>query len=162
MKRVCGYILLLFLCISCSKGVKYVSMPLTIHETFPIYFEKLDCDTLLLQDDLTHNFEVLLLNSQEDVQTYVEKRFLDAYPDLLNVDFSKYSLIVWTDFVFYDIRNRDIFVYWDNTYGCYRFFVNYKVGELCDDDPYIERIAIVIDKMESGTKIEKGYGISAP
>ena len=77
-------------------------MPLTIHETFPIYFEKLDCDTLLLQDDLTHNFEVLLLNSQEDVQTYVEKRFLDAYPDLLNVDFSKYSLIVWTDFVFYD------------------------------------------------------------
>ena len=100
-------------------------MPLTIHETFPIYFEKLDCDTLLLQDDLTHNFEVLLLNSQEDVQTYVEKRFLDAYPDLLNVDFSKYSLIVWTDFVFYDIRNRDIFVYWDNTYGCYRFFVNY-------------------------------------
>ena len=85
-------------------------MPLTIHETFPIYFEKLDCDTLLLQDDLTHNFEVLLLNSQEDVQTYVEKRFLDAYPDLLNVDFSKYSLIVWTDFVFYDIRDRDIFV----------------------------------------------------
>lgn len=162
MKRVCSYILLLFLCISCSKGVKYVSMPLTIHETFPIYFEKLDCDTLLLQDDLTHNFEVLLLNSQEDVQTYVEKRFLDAYPDLLNVDFSKYSLIVWTDFVFYDIRNRDIFVYWDNTYGCYRFFVNYKVGELCDDDPYIERIAIVVDKMESGTKIEKGYGISAP
>lgn len=137
-------------------------MPLTIHETFPIYFEKLDCDTLLLQDDLTHNFEVLLLNSQEDVQTYVEKRFWDAYPDLLNVDFSKYSLIVWTDFVFYDIRNRDIFVYWDNTYGCYRFFVNYKVGELCDDDPYIERIAIVVDKMESGTKIEKGYGISAP
>lgn len=137
-------------------------MPLTIHETFPIYFEKLDCDTLLLQDDLTHNFEVLLLNSQEDVQTYVEKRFLGAYPDLLNVDFSKYSLIVWTDFVFYDIRNRDIFVYWDNTYGCYRFFVNYKVGELCDDDPYIERIAIVVDKMESGTKIEKGYGISAP
>ena len=162
MKRVCGYILLLILCISCSKGVKYVSMPLTIHETFPIYFEKLDCDTLLLQDDLTHNFEVLLLNSQEDVQTYVEKRFLDAYPDLLNVDFSKYSLIVWTDFVFYDIRNRDIFVYWDNTYGCYRFFVDYKVGELCDDDPYIERIAIVVDKMESGTKIEKGYGISAP
>ena len=54
MKRVCSYILLLFLCISCSKGVKYVSMPLTIHETFPIYFEKLDCDTLLLQDDLTH------------------------------------------------------------------------------------------------------------
>ena len=113
-------------------------------------------------DDLTHNFEVLLLNSQEDVQTYVEKRFLDAYPDLLNVDFSKYSLIVWTDFVFYDIRNRDIFVYWDNTYGCYRFFVDYKVGELCDYDPYIERIAIVVDKMESGTKIEKGYGISAP
>ena len=162
MKRVCSYILLLFLCISCSKGVKYVSMPLTIHETFPIYFEKLDCDTLLLQDDLTHNFEVLLLNSQEDVQTYVEKRFLDAYPDMLNVDFSKYSLIVWTDFVFYNIRNRDIFVYWDNTYGCYRFFVDYKVGELCDDDPYIERIAIVVDKMESGTKIEKGYGISAP
>ena len=71
MKRVYGYLLLLILCMSCSREVKYLSTSLTIHETLPIYFEKLDCDTLLLQDDLTHHFDVLLLNSQEDVQTYV-------------------------------------------------------------------------------------------
>lgn len=160
MKRVCSYLLLLILCMSCSREVKYLSTSLTIHETLPIYFEKLDCDTLLLQDDLTYHFDVLLLNSQEDVQTYVEKHFLDVYPEYLQVDFSKYSLIVWTDFVFYEIINRDIAIYRNNSDDFYSFYVNYDVGELCDNDPYIERIAIVTDKIESGTKIERRYSIS--
>ena len=89
MRSIAGYV-------TNKNGEKdrYLSTSLTIHETLPIYFEKLDCDTLLLQDDLTYHFDVLLLNTQEDVQTYVEKHFLDVYPEYLQVDFSKYSLIV--------------------------------------------------------------------
>ena len=105
--------------------------------------------------------KIIILNSKEDAINNFTESFLDSYPEYLQIDYNKYSVLVRTAPVDYNIINRNISLLFYKTSNSYQYYIDYLVGDVCDvNDYYIERTAIVIDKILSHSKIEVGSSIS--
>ena len=105
--------------------------------------------------------KIIILNSKEDAINNFTESFLDSYPEYLQIDYNKYSVLVRTAPVDYNIINRNISLLFYKTSNSYQYYIDYLVGDVCDvNDYYIERMAIVIDKILSHSKIEVGSSIS--
>lgn len=161
MKNIFGMILLLltFCFVSCNKETEYYLEEVTILEELPVFYSKYNQNELISKNEIIN--KVLILNSCEDVQETFSKEFLAAYPSYLQVDYDKYSLLVRTAPVDYNLINRNIRLLRDKVSDCYRYQVDYRVGDICDEnDFYVERTAIVINKIDQNSKIEVSYSIS--
>ncbi|MGL4367212.1 MAG: hypothetical protein ACRCTQ_02865 [Brevinemataceae bacterium] len=144
--------------IHCNKGIEPTIKEFIINYELPVYFVINNQNNLIPQNQI--NNKIMHFNTKKEVQSYFTETFLENYPDYLNVDFSKYSLLVQTTCVYYNINKRVIRFYWSNTEKKYRYNVDYYTTTVCDDESYyIERTAIIIDKIEGPLTIEASYSI---
>lgn len=70
-----------------------------IVKELPVYCSQLDSSELVSADEI--NWEAIAFQSEDEVKNYFSEAFLQAYPDYLKVDFSKYTLLVRT---YYDLE----------------------------------------------------------
>lgn len=143
---------------SCDKNSYHPTERISILKEIPIFFCKKNQNKLIDDSEIVN--EIKILNSKEDAESNFTKAFLESYPEYTQVDYSKYSVLVRTAPVDYNIINRKISLLFYKTSKIYQYQVDYLVGDICDvDDYYIERTAIIINKIPSNTRIEAGYSI---
>ena len=76
-----------------------IAQYLEIVDELPTYY-KLNSQNTLIHVEGNADTEIKVLNSTDEVRSYISEDFLAAYPDYLAVDFSQYSLLVKTAPVF--------------------------------------------------------------
>lgn len=144
---------------SCNKEIDYPIDNVQIIEELSIFYCKKDQNELIGDNEIVN--KIIILNSKEDAINNFTESFLDSYPEYLQIDYNKYSVLVRTAPVDYNIINRNISLLFYKTSNSYQYYIDYLVGDVCDvNDYYIERTAIVIDKILSHSKIEVGSSIS--
>ena len=153
------FFLHMFLFGSCNKEMDSPIENIAIKEELPIYISKKNSNKLICDNEIVN--KIIILNSKEDALNNFTESFLVSYPEYLQIDYNRYSVLVRTAPVDYNVINRNISLLFQKTSNCYRYQIDYLVGDVCDvNDYYIERTAIVIDKILSHTKIEVGSSIS--
>lgn len=147
-----------FLC-SCDKEIDYPTENIPIVEEPPVFYCKKSQNELIGDNEIVN--KIIILNSKEDAINNFTESFLASYPEYLQMDYNKYSVLVRTAPVDYNIINRNISLLFHKTSNSYRYQIDYLVGDVCDVNDYFhERTAIVIDKILSHSKIEAGSSIS--
>ena len=109
MKR-CMYWLVLLCCVlltttGCQHDPVVYAERIEIVKELPVYCSQLDSSKLVSADEI--NWETIAFQSEDEVKTYFSEAFLQAYPDYLKVDFSKYTLLVRTYYDFRDYEKRE-------------------------------------------------------
>ena len=149
-------VVLLFL-ISCTNEFP-TREQVVIQEMLPTFFCKKDSSTWVAKEEIKN--KVLVLNSEKEVSENIQTSFLENYPSYLNVDFDNYTLLVITDMIGYEIVDRDICITKDLLQHSYHFQIDYIAGNPFEgNDYYIERIAVVVDKIEDNAKITYGTSV---
>lgn len=144
---------------SCNKEIDYPVDNIQIIEELSIFYCKKNQNELIGDNEIVN--KIVILNSKEDAINNFTESFLESYPEYLQIDYNKYSVLVRTAPVDYNIISRNISFLFHKTSNTYQYQIDYLVGDVCDvDDYYIERTAIVIDKILSHSKIEVGSSIS--
>lgn len=146
---------------SCSKEDQPRTKNIPIISELEIYYRKNLPQELIKEKEIIN--KVLILNSEDEVEKEFTPSFLDEFRDYTNIDFNKYTLLVRTSIVDYEIMNRKIFFYKKITEGIESFNlqIDYYVGNQCSENEYyIERVAVIIDKLENIKKIEIGTSIT--
>lgn len=164
MKRsICMLIALcsmLVVLLGCQHEPVVYAERIEIVKELPAYYCLIDSSKLISPDDL--EWEAVLFNSEEEVKAYFSDAFLQAYPDYLKVDFSKYTLLVRTYFDFMDYDKR-IFTLTKNSEGKMLYFhVSYVGGNMIADKPtpvevYVERLAFVVEKLNEDYSVKTIY-----
>ena len=123
----------------------------------PTYYGKSNEQELISEDELVN--KVFIYNSKKEVENNLTETFLNEFPDYLYIDFTKYSLLVKTSIVDYEVLKKKMSFYLknENTQNVYLFQIDYYVGEQCADNEYfIERTAIVVNRIKGNSIIEFG------
>lgn len=149
-------LLLSILFVRCDKEFHDQIIP--IIENMPVYYCN-NKENKLIEDHEIVN-KILVLNSREDVENNFTKAFLNLYPQYLQVDYDKHSVLVRTAPVDYEIISRNIYLLFQ-TDNKYRYNIDYTVGAILNvENYYIERTAIVVNKIPLDSNIEVTYGIN--
>ncbi len=144
---------------ACNNDDPIIAQYLNIVSELPIYYELKSQNTLVDTDGKTED-EIIVLNSTDEVNNYIEQDFLEAYPSYLTVDFDQYSLIVKTSPVFQyeiDTSQSDFSIIYNSYRSCWQLIETIYVSDTLDDDWYVERIALVVEKINSNTEIICNY-----
>lgn len=160
-QKVFVCVLILISCFYSCKDDDSPTQYLQIVAELPVYCANSNEQGLISKDELVN--KVFVYNSKEDVKNNFTEAFLNKFPDYLHIDFTKYSLLVKTSIVDYEILNKKISFYLKNrdTQNIYHYQIDYYVGEQCADNEYfIERSAIVVDKIMGNNIVESGYSYS--
>ncbi len=147
----------LSLLFACKKEELYYEN-IEIYE-LPIFFTPVNENKLIPKDEIKN--KVLILNSENEVLENFSKSFLDEHPGYLDINFDKYTLLVRTSYVDYQIRNRTIELLKERYSNSYLLEICYEVGEICSEDNYnVERIAILTKKLNNESNIEAVIALS--
>lgn len=155
MKKLIFFSLFLIFFCNCDKNSEVTLIPLRVITELPVYYVNNNSSTLITEKDIDDN--VLILNSEIKVKDYFSDTFLHEYPEYLDVDFSKYSLLIKTSWITYKVSDRKIHFYLEKTnhQKIYKFQVDYSIDSLSiEEGYYIERIAIVVNKIDTNSVIE--------
>lgn len=131
-----------------------IAQYLEIVRRLPAYYKLNSENTLIPTDGYTDENVIAVLNTTDEVRSYIGEDFLQANQDYLNIDFNQYSLIVKTSYRFPYVINPNDSEY-SIIYNPYRenwqFTENVYVTDTLDNDWYVERIALVVEKISSDT-----------
>ncbi len=151
-----------FLCLSfllaCKRDAQYFMENINIKE-LPIFCSSINENKLIPKDEIKN--KVLILNSKEDVIENISESFLHEYPNYLDIDFEKYTLLVRTSYVDYHVINRKVSLIKETCCNYYHLQIRYEVGEILPENNYsVERIAIISEKINKDTEIKVEASIS--
>lgn len=138
-----------------------VARYLDIKRQLPIYYELNSNNTLIDTGSNTAD-EVVVLNSTDEVRNYVGDNFLQAFPAYGEVDFTQYSLIVKTSPKFSYIINTsesDFSIVYNPYRNCWQLTEEIYERGTIKDDWYVERVALVVEKIDSDTQVTISYNI---
>lgn len=124
---------------------------LDVVDELPTYYKLNSQNTLIPVSESTET-EIKVFNSAEEVRSYVTEDFLQAYPSYLSVDFSQYSLLVKTCPVFPYVINTsytDFSIIYNPHKECWQLTESIYVSDTLEKDWYVERVALVIEKVSS-------------
>ncbi len=133
-----------------------VAQYLDIVRRLPIYYEPSGDNNLIPSSPDNAGDEVLLLNSDDEVRSHISDSFLQAYPEYLSVDFGRYSLIVKTSYKFPYVINTsesEFSIIYNPYRQCWQVSEIIYPTDTLENDYYVERVALVVDKLENGTTI---------
>ena len=158
-KKLFGGILVIMLLIlvGCNDdSVQHERINLPIEAELPVYYAPYSDTALIAESDIEFQHESLTLNSNAEVEKCLSKRFLQAYPEYAKIDFSRYSLLVFTSIQPGDIVGRKTGYYKEVTSGRYFYSVRYLVDREEDREPslYFERLGVVVKKLKPGVVVD--------
>ncbi len=133
-----------------------VAKYLEISRRLPIYYKLSGDNNLIPIPGDKANDEILLLNSADEVRSNIGEDFLQAYPDYLSVDFNHYSLVVKTSYKFPYVINpseSDFSIIYNPYRQCWQLNEEIYISDTLEDDFYVERVALVVEKIDNGTVI---------
>lgn len=165
--KQCMYWLVLLSCVlltttGCQHDPVVYAERIEIVKELPVYCSPLDSSKLVSVDEI--NWETIAFQSEDEVKNYFSEAFLQAYPDYLKVDFSKYTLLVRTYYDFRDYEKRE-FSLVKNMEEKILYFSIYTENVVSDDpEPekvYIERIAFVVEKLDKDYSIKTTCSVGA-
>lgn len=136
-----------------------IAQYLEIVDELPTYY-KLNSQNTLIHVEGNADTEIKVLNSTDEVRSYISEDFLAAYPDYLAVDFSQYSLLVKTAPVFpyvINTSNTNFSIIYNPYKECWQLTEEIFVSDTLEKDWYVERVALVIEKVPSDTKFTCTY-----
>ena len=148
------YIIIYCFC-SCDNDNRPVVKNLPIETELPVYINKNNKPGLINDNEIKR--QVLVLNSEEEVKANLTNVFLNEYTDYLDIDFTKYSLLIKTSIIDYKILRRKINYYYtsENNRDYYNLQIDYYVGDQFSEKEFlIERVGIVVDKIKNNSTIE--------
>ncbi len=166
MKR-CMYWLIFFCCVllttvGCQHDPVIYAERIEIVKELPVYCSQLDSSELVSADEI--NWEAIAFQSEDEVKTYFSEAFLQAYPDYLKVDFSKYTLLVRTYYDFRDYEKREFSLVKNMEEKILYFSIyteNVVSGNPEPEIVYIERIAFVVEKLDKDYSIKTTCSVGA-
>lgn len=166
MKR-CMYWLIFFCCVllttvGCQHDPVIYAERIEIVKELPVYCSQLDSSELVSADEI--NWEAIAFQSEDEVKTYFSEAFLQAYPDYLKVDFSKYTLLVRTYYDFRDYEKREFSLVKNMEEKILYFSIyteNVVSGNPEPEIVYIERIAFVVEKLDKDYSIKTTCSVEA-
>lgn len=132
---------------------------LDIERQLPVYYVLNDNNTLIDTDVITDD-EAVVLNSVDEVRNYVGDEFLQAYPSYGEVDFTQYSLIVKTSPRFayvIDTSESEFTIIYNPYREGWQFTEEIYVNDTLENDWYVERVALVVEKIDSDSQISISY-----
>ena len=133
-----------------------------IVKELPVYCSQLDSSELVSADEI--NWEAIAFQSEDEVKNYFSEAFLQAYPDYLKVDFSKYTLLVRTYYDFRDYEKREFSLVKNMEEKILYFSIyteNVVSGNPEPEIVYIERIAFVVEKLDQDYSITTTCSVGA-
>ncbi len=133
-----------------------------IVKELPVYCSQLDSSELVSADEI--NWEAIAFQSEDEVKNYFSEAFLQAYPDYLKVDFSKYTLLVRTYYDFRDYEKREFSLVKNMEEKILYFSIyteNVVSGNPEPEIVYIERIAFVVEKLDKDYSIKTTCSVGA-
>ena len=166
MKR-CMYWLIFFCCVllttvGCQHDPVIYAERIEIVKELPVYCSQLDSIELVSADEI--NWEAIAFQSEDEVKNYFSEAFLQAYPDYLKVDFSKYTLLVRTYYDFRDYEKREFSLVKNMEEKILYFSIyteNVVSGNPEPEIVYIERIAFVVEKLDKDYSIKTTCSVGA-
>ncbi len=166
MKR-CMYWLIFFCCVllttvGCQHDPVIYAERIEIVKELPVYCSQLDSSELVSADEI--NWEAIAFQSEDEVKNYFSEAFLQAYPDYLKVDFSKYTLLVRTYYDFRDYEKREFSLVKNMEEKILYFSIyteNVVSGNPEPEIVYIERIAFVVEKLDKDYSIKTTCSVGA-
>lgn len=167
MKR-CMYWLIFFFCcvllttVGCQHDPVIYAERIEIVKELPVYCSQLDSSELVSADEI--NWEAIAFQSEDEVKNYFSEAFLQAYPDYLKVDFSKYTLLVRTYYDFRDYEKREFSLVKNMEEKILYFSIyteNVVSGNPEPEIVYIERIAFVVEKLDKDYSIKTTCSVGA-
>ena len=166
MKR-CMYWLIFFCCVllttvGCQHDPVIYAERIEIVKELPVYCSQLDSSELVSADEI--NWEAIAFQSEDEVKNYFSEAFLQAYPDYLKVDFSKYTLLVRTYYDFRDYEKREFSLVKNMEEKITYFSIyteNVVSGNPEPEIVYIERIAFVVEKLDKDYSIKTTCSVGA-
>ncbi len=165
--KQCMYWLVLLSCVlltttGCQHAPVVYAERIKIVKKLPVYCSQLDSSKLVSADEI--NWETIAFQSEDEVKNYFSEAFLQAYPDYLKVDFSKYTLLVRTYYDFRDYEKRE-FSLVKNMEEKILYFSIYTENVVSDSQEpekvYIERIAFVVEKLDKDYSIKTTCSVGA-
>lgn len=166
MKR-CICWLIFFCCVllttvGCQHDPVIYAERIEIVKELPVYCSLLDSSELVSADEI--NWEAIAFQSEDEVKNYFSEAFLQAYPDYLKVDFSKYTLLVRTYYDFRDYEKREFSLVKNMEEKILYFSIyteNVVSGNPELEKVYIERIAFVVEKLDKDYSIKTTCSVGA-
>ena len=138
-----------------------IAQYLNVAGKLPAYYVPKD-QNALIDASQSNNDEIVLFNSTEEVKSQLENDFLQKYPSYLSVDFNKYSLIVKTAPVFpytIDTSDSEYSIIFNPYRQSWQLTETIYVTDTLENDWYVQRIALITEKIPSGTSISHSYKI---
>ncbi len=138
-----------------------IAQYLNVAGKLPAYYVPKD-QNALIDASQSNNDEIVLFNSTEEVKSQLENDFLQNYPSYLSVDFNKYSLIVKTAPVFpytIDTSDSEYSIIFNPYRQSWQLTETIYVTDTLENDWYVQRIALITEKIPSGTAISHSYKI---
>ena len=138
-----------------------IAQYLNVAGKLPTYYVPKD-QNALIDASQSNNDEIVLFNSTEEVTSQLENDFLQNYPSYLSVDFNKYSLIVKTAPVFpytIDTSDSEYSIIFNPYRQSWQLTETIYVTDTLENDWYVQRIALITEKIPSGTAISHSYKI---
>lgn len=138
-----------------------IAQYLNVAGKLPTYYVPKDQNTLI-DVSQSNNDEIALFNSTEEVKSQLGNDFLQNYPSYLSVDFNKYSLIVKTAPVFpytIDTSDSEYSIIFNPYRQSWQLTETIYVTDTLENDWYVQRIALITEKIPSGTAISHSYKI---
>ena len=138
-----------------------IAQYLNVAGKLPVYYVPKD-QNALIDASQSNNDEIVLFNSTEEVKSQLENDFLQNYPSYLSVDFNKYSLIVKTAPVFpytIDTSDSEYSIIFNPYRQSWQLTETIYVTDTLENDWYVQRIALITEKIPSGTAISHSYKI---
>lgn len=142
---------------SCDKSPKVYRDRVTLIDVLPVYVAPAHGDKLI--DDCEMG-EIVLCNNISDVERAASTEFIETFPEYRQIDFDRYTLLVRTDWLAFEVKNRQISLWKEMGDGSLHLNVAYETGATLDS-LWHERISVVIDKVPSGTTVSYSYSVSS-
>lgn len=149
--------IIVILITSCDKSPKVYRDRVTLIDVLPVYVAPAHGDKLI--DDCEMG-EIALCNNISDVERAASTEFIEAFPEYRQIDFDRYTLLVRTDWLAFEVKNRQISLWKDMSDGSLHLNVAYEIGAALDS-LWHERISVVIYKVPSSTIVSYSYSVSS-
>lgn len=150
-----SFLLASFLMLGCDDdSIQPDIKQMSIIGELPIYYEALSDSSLVVRADLGgQQFKGCMINSIEELESELGKKFLTSYPAYETINFDQYTLLVQTNIIRNNIfARRSSFNKLLHT-GRFNYHINHVYRDNHPIVPYIERTAIIVYKLDKDATI---------
>ena len=155
-KTLLFFMLISLLMTSCEKETESLgTRRITILGELPVYYEALTDSSLIPKSEFKGvQVTGCVINSKEELESLLGKKFLMANPAYSKVNFENYTLVVRTCKQRDNIIGRRISFGKNYDTGHYQLFVNYVQERKDVYVYYAERTAIIVEKLDKNAIVD--------